>query len=117
MKSACFCCCLIDTLSSKERKSYISAVKCLIAKPAKTPANKAPGAKSRFDNFVALHINQTIEIHYTGNFLSWHRYYTWIYEKALREECGYTGSQPVYSPPPLQSPLLFTPTSSPNRSR
>lgn len=29
-----------------------------------------------------------------GNFLSWHRYFTWIYERALREECGYKGYQP-----------------------
>lgn len=24
-----------------------------------------------------------------------HRVYIWAYEKALREECGYTGYQPV----------------------
>jgi len=24
-----------------------------------------------------------------------HRYYIWAYEKALREECGYRGYQPV----------------------
>ena len=31
---------------------------------------------------------------FQGNFLSWHRYFTWIWEKALREECGYEGYQP-----------------------
>lgn len=30
-----------------------------------------------------------------GNFLSWHRYYTFAYEQALRKECGYNGTQPV----------------------
>lgn len=55
----------------------------------------APGAKTRFDDFVATHINQTLSIHYTGNFLSWHRYFTYLYEEALRNECGYTGTQPV----------------------
>ncbi|KAK1757731.1 hypothetical protein QBC47DRAFT_376864 [Echria macrotheca] len=35
-------------------------------------------------------------IHYTGTFLSWHRYYTWLYEEALRTECGYTGTQPYW---------------------
>ena len=39
-----------------------------------------------------------MQIHYTGNFLSWHRYYTWLYEEALRNECGYTGTQPVCFP-------------------
>lgn len=70
-------------------------MKCLQSKPAKTPASVAPGAKTRYDDFVATHINQTLTIHYTGNFLSWHRYYTWVYEEALRNECGYTGTQPV----------------------
>lgn len=32
----------------------------------------------------------------TANFLSWHRYYIWLYEKALREECGYKGYQPYW---------------------
>lgn len=30
-----------------------------------------------------------------GNFASWHRYYTWAFEEALRNECGYKGAQPV----------------------
>ncbi|CAI6090424.1 hypothetical protein V2G26_006019 [Clonostachys chloroleuca] len=84
------------TLSKKERKSYIDAVKCLQSKPARTPADVAPGAKTRFDDYVATHINQTLNIHYTGNFLTWHRYFTWVYEEALRNECGYKGTQPYW---------------------
>lgn len=82
-----------STLSSREKKAYISAVLCLQSKPSQLGA-LAPGARSRFDDFVATHANQTFSIHATGNFLSWHRYYTWAYEKALREECGYQGYQP-----------------------
>ncbi|KAK6542127.1 hypothetical protein TWF694_007894 [Orbilia ellipsospora] len=81
------------SLTPRERKNYIKAVLCLQSKPAKSGA-LAPGARSRFDDFVATHINQTFSIHATGNFLSWHRYYTFTYEKALREECGYDGYQP-----------------------
>lgn len=101
------------TLSKQEKKDYIAAVKCLQSKPPKTPAAVAPGAKTRFDDFVAVHINQTLEIHYTGNFLSWHRYYTWLYEKALQEDCGYKGTQPVslflsiVLVHPLEQPLTF----------
>jgi tyrosinase len=84
------------TVSRKQRKSYIKAVKCLQSKPAFTPSTVASGAKTRFDDFVATHINQTLSIHYTANFLSWHRYYTWLYEEALREECGFTGDQPYW---------------------
>jgi tyrosinase len=29
--------------------------------------------------------------------LAWHRYYTWSYEQALRNECGYTGYQPYWN--------------------
>lgn len=25
----------------------------------------------------------------------WHRYYTWLFERALKDECGYTRTQPV----------------------
>ncbi|KAF4819633.1 Tyrosinase-like protein orsC [Colletotrichum siamense] len=83
-------------LSRQERLDYISAAKCLQSKPALTPSSAAPGAKTRFDDFVATHINQTLTIHYTGNFLSWHRYFTWIYEEALRNECEYKGTQPYW---------------------
>jgi tyrosinase len=84
------------TLSKKQRKNYIKAVKCLQSKPALTPSTIASGAKTRFDDFVATHIDQTMTIHYTANFLSWHRYYVWLYEEALREECGFTGDQPYW---------------------
>lgn len=32
-----------------------------------------------------------------GNFLTWHRYVTYAYETALREECGYQGYQPYWN--------------------
>ncbi|KAF2748439.1 Di-copper centre-containing protein [Sporormia fimetaria CBS 119925] len=100
-----------STLLPSERRDYINAVKCLASKPAKTPAGLAAGAKNRYDDFVATHINQTISIHGTGNFLAWHRYFTWAYEQALRNECGYKGYQPYYSWPkwasdPAKSPAL-----------
>ena len=52
--------------------------------------------RSRFDDFVGTHINQTNFIHYTGTFLAWHRYFTYEYEQSLRNECGYTGYQPYW---------------------
>ncbi|KAH6896173.1 hypothetical protein BKA70DRAFT_787499 [Coprinopsis sp. MPI-PUGE-AT-0042] len=59
--------------------------------------NEVPGARTRYDDFVAQHINQTFTSHGTGNFLGFHRYYIYGYEKALREECGYQGSQPYWN--------------------
>ena len=43
-------------LSVPEREDYIKAVLCLQSKPAKVPKSIAPGAKSRFDDFVAFHM-------------------------------------------------------------
>ncbi|CAK4025475.1 Tyrosinase orsC [Lecanosticta acicola] len=84
------------SLSKSQRRDYIRAVRCLQTKPALTPLAVAAGAKTRYDDFVVVHINQTLTIHYTANFLSWHRYFTWSYEEALRNECGYQGDQPYW---------------------
>ncbi|CAI6014185.1 unnamed protein product [Clonostachys chloroleuca] len=84
-------------LSSNEKTDYINAVLCLTKKPSKADPAFAPGARTRYDDFVAVHINQTLSIHGTGNFLTWHRYFTWAYETALRNECGYKGAQPYWN--------------------
>lgn len=83
-------------LPAADRKAYIAAVLCLSQKPSKLDQTKYPGAKTRYDDFVAIHIKNTMSIHGTGNFLSWHRYFTFAYENALRKECGYTGAQPYW---------------------
>ncbi|KAF2124904.1 Di-copper centre-containing protein [Dothidotthia symphoricarpi CBS 119687] len=85
------------SLSKADRKSYTNAVLCLQKKKANTPSALMPGAKTRYDDWVATHINQTLTIHYTGTFLGWHRYFTWQYEQALRNECGYRGYQPYWN--------------------
>lgn len=100
-----------SNLSSAERIAYTNAVKCLMAKPSTNNATEVPGAKSRYDDFVAVHINQTLFIHGTANFLSWHRFFTWTYEQALRKECGYRGYQPYWNWgkwafDPLHSPIF-----------
>ncbi|KAH6699998.1 hypothetical protein BKA64DRAFT_565464 [Cadophora sp. MPI-SDFR-AT-0126] len=83
-------------LSSVDKINYIDAVKCMMNTSAITPLSAAPGVRTRFDDFAALHINSTSVIHWTSRFFTWHRYYTWLYEKALREECGYEGYQPYW---------------------
>lgn len=82
-------------MSKADRKSYIAAVQCLRNLPSKSDKSWAPAAKTRFDDFVAIHVNQTMFIHGNGLFLTWHRYFVWAYEQALRNECGYKGYQPV----------------------
>ncbi|KAH6885347.1 hypothetical protein B0T10DRAFT_530949 [Thelonectria olida] len=99
------------SLSKSERLDYIKAVKCLQKLPSRTPAHVSAGARSRFDDFVVTHIQQTLTIHYTGNFMPWHRWFVYQYEKALREECGYEGYQPYwdwpkYASAPEKSPIF-----------
>ncbi|MCJ1411952.1 hypothetical protein MMC19_006044 [Ptychographa xylographoides] len=84
-------------LSSQQKVAYSNAVLCLMSKPAKSSKTAVPGARSRYDDFVAVHINQTLTIHGTANFLSWHRYFVWTFEQALRNECGYQGYQPYWN--------------------
>jgi tyrosinase len=86
---------LREYMSGSERKDYIKAVQCLQKKPSKSDPAWAPAAKTRYDDFVAIHVNQTMYIHGNGLFLTWHRYFVWAYEQALRNECGYSGYQPV----------------------
>ncbi|KAK5937272.1 hypothetical protein PMZ80_010572 [Knufia obscura] len=105
-----------SSLSLKERKSYIDAMLCLQSKPSKgnygfNTNGTLSGIKTRYDDFVAVHINQTLEIHATASFLPWHRYFTWNLEQALRNECGYEGYQPYwnwgkYAQDPINSPLF-----------
>ncbi len=48
-----------STLSKDERKAYIAAELCLQSKPTKDP-KFAAGARSRYDDFVAVHINVSL---------------------------------------------------------
>lgn len=82
-----------DDLVPTEKREYIKAVRCLQTLPALSGAS-VPGAKSRYDDFVAVHMDGSgaeRTIHNTGNFLTWHRYFLWAYEEALRNECNYSG--------------------------
>lgn len=79
--------------------------------PSKIDPAKAPGARSRYDDFEAAHIINTPLVHATGLFLAWHRHLVQLFETALREECGYSGYQPYWDwarwadLPPSSNPL------------
>lgn len=38
---------------------------CIMSAPSKLDKTKFPGAKSRYDDFVVVHMNQTLNIHGT----------------------------------------------------
>ncbi|PQE29394.1 hypothetical protein CJF32_00003136 [Rutstroemia sp. NJR-2017a WRK4] len=83
-------------MSPRSRKEYIKAVKCLQSLPPRSSKQDVPGARSRFDDFSSQHIILTPYVHFSGLFFHFHRYLLYIYEKALREECGYSGTQPYW---------------------
>ncbi|GAW22837.1 hypothetical protein ANO14919_123810 [Xylariales sp. No.14919] len=86
-----------EALSWAERKDYVQAVQCIIEKKPISDPTWASAARTRYDDFVALHTNVTLAVHNTGNFFAWHRYHLWAYEAALRDECGYKGYQPYWN--------------------
>jgi tyrosinase len=52
-------------LTERERRAYIDSILCLQQLPPQTPDALAAGAKTRYDDFLATHINQTWHIHRT----------------------------------------------------
>ena len=84
-------------MSNEAREEYVAAVTCLMKLPGKAPKSKFPGAVSRFDDFVAYHMTHAAQLHDNLHLFAAHKYYTWVYEQALRNECNYTGYQPVCS--------------------
>lgn len=52
-------------ISDEEKKAYIAAMLCILEKPSKLDPEQFPGAKSRYDDFVVVHMNQTLTIHGT----------------------------------------------------
>lgn len=50
-------------MTQSDQLDYINAVKCLRSKPALT-ADTYEGAKSRYDDFQAVHIDNTDFIHW-----------------------------------------------------
>lgn len=98
-------------LSVADREDYVRAVTCLMKLPAQAPKAKFPGAISRFDDFVAYHMTHAAELHDTIHLFPAHKQFLWVYEQALRNECGYKGYQPYinydrYAEDPIHSPMF-----------
>ncbi len=53
------------TLTKPQRREYVAAVKCLQNKPSILPAGTSAGSKSLFDDFVYVHLQSTMFIHFT----------------------------------------------------
>ncbi|KAH7305208.1 hypothetical protein B0I35DRAFT_471667 [Stachybotrys elegans] len=80
-------------LSADQKRAYLKAQQCILETPQKQ--NTLPGAKTRWDELVSLHQIHAFQIHTTGNFLPYHRYFLHVHEALLRE-CGYNGTLPYW---------------------
>lgn len=74
-------------MKKKDKDAYFKATQCLLTSPAKT---KLPGVKTRWDDLAALHQLHALQIHSTGTFLPYHRYFLHLHGVLLKE-CGYKG--------------------------
>ncbi|KAI5854711.1 hypothetical protein BZA05DRAFT_434947 [Tricharina praecox] len=82
-------------LTIPQRKDYIRAVKCLHSTPG-TYQDLVPSSLTMYEDFAAEHKLRTPFVHVESQFLPWHRYFVWVYENALRKQCGYEGTQPYW---------------------
>ncbi|KAJ7472390.1 tyrosinase [Mycena galericulata] len=80
-------------LSNAQKSEYITAVQCLQRLPG---ISNLKGAKTRYDDFQAMHVAMSEEVHLVGQFLPWHRRLLNLFETALRQECGFQGSIPYW---------------------
>lgn len=80
------------SMTYQEKLSYIHGVQCLMELPSQYPAGEVPAATSRWLDFTATHIDQTLDIHFDGLLLPWHRHFLYLVEQALQQDCGYPKS-------------------------
>lgn len=94
-------------LAPVERKAFTDAELCLQRMPSQLDARY--NSRSYYDDFVAVHINQTLGIHDDGIFLPWHREFIHLFEQALQKYCGYTGNLPYWNWPEWAASLSTSP--------
>ncbi|KAG8929957.1 hypothetical protein FRC02_004843 [Tulasnella sp. 418] len=93
------------TLSTKQQKAFVKAVKCLSNLPhtsALTPTGQTTGIapvdpnSSLYDDLVYAHMDTNSRTHFTGRFFAWHRWYLNTFESFLKIHCGYKGGLPYW---------------------
>lgn len=88
-----------DSMAPADRKAYTDAIKCLMTKPSQLDQTLYPAALNRYLDYAVVHTNLTQQVHLSGFFLTWHRYYLHLFEQDLAHQCGYTGAFPYWNWP------------------
>jgi tyrosinase len=85
------------SMPSSERQEYVSAIQCMMGLPSQLDQTEYPAAISRYFDYAVIHVRQSQQIHNSGFFLTWHRYFLAIFENDLRTLCSYTGRFPYWN--------------------
>lgn len=98
-------------MTDEQRSDFINATLCLMKAPSQAPKDQFPGARNRYDDFVAYHLTNAGTLHDTIGLFPAHKYFLLAYETALRNECGYKGYHPYmnydrYTKDPKNSALF-----------
>ncbi|KAK5275218.1 hypothetical protein LTR40_013416, partial [Exophiala xenobiotica] len=86
-----------NNMAPADRKAYTDAVKCLMGQPSQLDQTLYPAATNRYMDYAVIHVNRTQYVHLDAFFLTWHRYFLWLYETDLEQTCGYTGAFPYWN--------------------
>ncbi|KAI1130608.1 Di-copper centre-containing protein [Nemania abortiva] len=81
-----------DNYSKSDRTAFVKAIKCLQDKPS--GGSQFTGSRNRYEDLISVHRGMTVNIHQTAAFLVWHRYFVWVFEQMLRDECGFDRAMP-----------------------
>ncbi|KAF5519311.1 Tyrosinase ustQ [Colletotrichum aenigma] len=81
-------------LHDDQKSSYIEAVKCLKDTPSRLSSDS--GSASLYDDFANVHRQLDSGIHFVSSFLPWHRWFLWLFEQALQNDCNYDSTIPYW---------------------
>jgi tyrosinase len=78
-------------MSRVEKRQFLQAVKCLKHKPSKT---RPTG--TLFEDFAFVRGQIGMRTIGVASFFPWHRYLLWVFERELKNSCGYPGGIPFW---------------------
>lgn len=81
-----------DNYTKSDRTAFVKAIKCLQDKPS--GGSQFTGSRNRYEDLISVHRGMTGNVHQTSTFLVWHRYFVWVFEQMLREECAFDRAMP-----------------------
>ena len=86
-----------NSMPPAERQSYTNAIRCMMDLPSELDQTTYPAATSRYFDYAVIHVLRSQQIHNSGFFLTWHRYFLSLLERDLRTLCSYTGRFPYWN--------------------